>query len=57
MKNKEKYQKLDEVGIVGSQAKNSTASQAYHKKKTGETIRQLRAAGARSAKKITVSAR
>ncbi len=57
MKNKEKYQKLDEVGIVGSQGKTSIALQAYHKKKTGEAIRLLKAAGTRSSKKIAVSAR
>jgi hypothetical protein len=42
MKNKEKYYKLDEVGFVGVQKKSSTSSQSYHKKKTGEAIRQLR---------------
>lgn len=42
MKSKEKYQKLDDVGIVGIQEKNSTGSQAYHKKKTGKVLQQLR---------------
>jgi hypothetical protein len=44
MKNKEKYYKLDDVGIIGSQEKTSAASRSYHKKKTGEIFRQARAA-------------
>lgn len=46
MKNKEKYYKLDNVGIIGSQEKTSASSQSYHKKKTGEIFRQARAANA-----------
>lgn len=44
MKNKEKYYKLDDVGIIGSQKKTTVASQSYHKKKTGEIFKQARAA-------------
>ncbi|MCU7551187.1 hypothetical protein OCK74_18850 [Chitinophagaceae bacterium LB-8] len=53
MKNKEKYYKLDDVGIIGSQVKTSAAAQLYHKKKTGEVFRQARAA-ANSRRKISL---
>jgi hypothetical protein len=46
MKNKEKYYKLDDVGIIGSQEKKSAASWSYHKKKTGEIFRQAKASSA-----------
>jgi hypothetical protein len=39
-----KYYKLDDIGIVGKQEKKSLASQAWHKKKTGEVFRKARAA-------------
>jgi len=42
MANKKKYYPLDDVGIVGKQDKKSPGVQNYHKKKTGEAIRQLR---------------
>ena len=57
MKNKEKYHKLDEVGFVGTQEKRSASLQSYHKKKTGEAIRQLKADKNRNAKIIIVSTR
>ncbi len=43
MELKEKYRKLDEIGIVGTQENISASSQSYHKKKTGEVLKQLRA--------------
>lgn len=58
MKLKEKYQKLDEIGIVGVQEKNSPSSQSYHKKKTGEVLKHLRAvASSTSVKKSYIPAR
>ena len=44
MKNKEKFYKLDDIGFIGIQEKQSASSKAYHKKKTGEAIKQLRKA-------------
>jgi hypothetical protein len=52
MKSREKYHKLDEIGIVGIQGKSSASSRSYHKKKTGEAIRRLKAANNRSTEKI-----
>jgi hypothetical protein len=46
MKNKEKYYKLDDVGIIGSQEKIPAGSWAHHKNKTGEIFKQVRTAAA-----------
>ena len=39
---KKKYYLLEDIGIIGTQEKKSPAAQRYHRKKTGEAIRQLR---------------
>jgi hypothetical protein len=47
---KRKANKLDNIGIVGTQKKKSLTSQAYHKKKTGEVFRKARAASLTSSR-------
>jgi hypothetical protein len=42
MKNKGNYYKLDEVGFVGVQKNSSASTKSYHKKKTGQALKQLR---------------
>ena len=39
MAGKKKYYKLDEVGVVGSQKKKSSATKKYHIYKTSEVFR------------------
>jgi len=41
MAGKKKYYKLDDVGIVGSQKKKSSATKKYHIYKTSEVFRTL----------------
>jgi hypothetical protein len=56
MADKNRYIKLDEVGLVGSQGKKKSASsERYHQRKTGEIFRRARAAGqkAPAASKVT----
>ena len=47
---KKKKYKLDDIGFVGTQKKKSLASQAWHKKKTGEVFRKARAASLTSSR-------
>jgi hypothetical protein len=44
MSDKKTYYKLDDIGIVGKQEKKSASSIKYHLKKTGDVLRQARAA-------------
>lgn len=44
MADKKRYYKLDEIGLVGKQEKESTVASNYRSKKTGEIFRQARAA-------------
>lgn len=48
MADKKQYYKLDEIGIVGSQNKKSSASIKYHQQKTGEFFQKLRSATGKS---------
>jgi hypothetical protein len=51
MTDRNKYEKLDDVGLVGLQDKKSTASRKYHQAKTGEVFRRARVAKKRSSAK------
>jgi hypothetical protein len=51
MTNRNKYEKLDDVGVIGLQDKKSTASRKYHQAKTGEIFRQARTVKKRSSGK------
>jgi hypothetical protein len=42
MTDKKKYYKLDEIGILGKQEKNTPSYSRYHSRKTGEVFRQFR---------------
>jgi hypothetical protein len=39
-----KYEKLDDIGVVGQQEQKSAGSRKYHRRKTGEIFRKARAA-------------
>ena len=51
MTDRNKYEKLDDVGMIGLQDKKSTASRKYHRAKTGEIFRRARTAKKRSSTK------
>jgi hypothetical protein len=55
MTNRSKYEKLDDIGMVGQQVKQSASSRKYHRVKTGEIFRQARAAGKRGSLKRSVT--
>ena len=57
MKAKDKVNKLDDIGFVGVQQNQSAASKAYHIKKTGEAIRQLKKATKNRGNNKTAAAR
>ena len=51
MSNKDKLYKLDDIGFVGIQEKQSASSKAHHRKKTGEAIRALKKAAKKANRK------
>jgi hypothetical protein len=54
MTDRAKYEKLDDIGIVGVQEQKSEASRKYQQRKTGEIFRRARAATkAKPAKRIS----
>ena len=44
MTDRNKYEKLDDIGMVGQQEQKSAGSRKYHQRKTGEIFRRARAA-------------
>ena len=51
MTDRNKYEKLDDVGMIGLQDKRTTASKKYHRAKTGEIFRRAKTAKKRSSTK------
>ena len=51
MTERSKYEKLDDVGIIGTQERRSAASKEYDRKKTGEIFRKARTAAKTSSVK------
>jgi len=52
-----KYEKLDDIGVVGQQEPKSAGSRKYHRRKTGEIFRKARAAAQSSSVKSRYSKR
>jgi hypothetical protein len=44
MTNRKVFDKIDEIGVIGQQQKQSDSSKKYHRKKTGAIFRKARAA-------------
>ena len=55
MSDRNKIEKLDDIGMVGQQDKKSAPSRKYHQVKTGEVFRRARAARKKSATQKTPS--
>ncbi len=51
MTGRNKYEKLDDVGMIGLQDKRTTASKKYHRAKTGDIFRRARTTKKRSSAK------
>ena len=51
MSDRSKFEKLDDIAVVGQQNKKSASSRKYHQTKTGEVFRRARAVAKKNARK------